>query len=155
MSIFPDVLVSIISKVSPVLGTALGGPAGGLVGSLISGALGVDMNKTDEVVKALEDPIMVSKLKELELQMNDLQNARSEASKETGGLRFVRPILAIVAMFAIFADVILINHVTDRVVNEILIIMLVSLVWDVRQIYSFYFGKGEEVPSFLLPKKKH
>ncbi len=114
------------------------------------------MNKTDEVVKVLEDPAMVSKLKELELQVNDLQNARNEASKETGAYRLVRPILALFAMLAIFTDVILINYVTDRVVNEILIIMLVSLVWDVRQIYTFYFGKGEEAPTnFLFPKKKH
>jgi tetrahydromethanopterin S-methyltransferase subunit D len=38
MSIYSS-LVPIISKVSPVLGSALGGPAGALVGSLISSAL--------------------------------------------------------------------------------------------------------------------
>ncbi len=150
-----NLVIDAISKVSPVLGAALGGPVGGIVGSLISGALGVDMNKPDEVVKALEDPVYLSKLKEVELQLTDLQNARVEASKETGGLRFVRPILAIVAMIAIFADIVLINYVTDRVVNEILIIMLVSLVWDVRQIYKFYFGSGEEAPTSLFMKKRH
>lgn len=154
MSLLPDVLVSIVSKFSPVLGAALGGPAGGIVGSLISGALGVDMNKPDEVIKALEHPDSASKLKSIELQLSDLQNARSEASKETGALRFVRPLLAIVAMIAIFGDILLINYITDRVVNEILIIMLVSLVWDVRQIYKFYFGSGEEAPTSLFVRKK-
>lgn len=154
MSIY-SALVPIISKVSPVLGSALGGPAGALVGSLISSTLGVDMNKPEEILKKLEsDPSALDKLKELELQLKDLQDARSEASKETGALRFVRPALALFAMIAIFADVLLINYVEDYVVNQILIVMLVSLVWDVRQIYKFYFGSGEEVPSFLLKNKR-
>lgn len=154
MSIYSS-LVPIISKVSPVLGSALGGPAGALVGSLISSTLGVDMNKPEEILNKLDsDPSSLDKLKELELQLKDLQDARRESSKEVGALRFVRPILAGLAMLAIFVDVILINYVEDYVVNQILVVMLVSLVWDVRQIYKFYFGSGEEVPSFLLKGKR-
>lgn len=154
MSIYSS-LVPIISKVSPILGSALGGPSGALVGSLISATLGVNMNKPEEILNKLDsDPSSLDKLKELELQLKDLQDARSEASKEVGALRFVRPILAGLAMVAIFADVLLINYVDDYVVNQILIVMLVSLVWDVRQIYKFYFGSGEEVPSFLLKDKR-
>lgn len=154
MSIY-STLVPIISKVSPVLGNALGGPAGALVGSLISSTLGVDMNKPEEILNKLDsDPSSLDKLKELELQLKDLQDARSEASKEVGALRFVRPVLAVLAMVAIFVDIILINYVEDYVVNQILIVLLVSLVWDVRQIYKFYFGSGEEVPSFLLKGKR-
>lgn len=154
MSIYSSI-IPIISKVSPVLGSALGGPAGALVGSLISSTLGVDMNKPEEILNKLDsDPSSLDKLKELELQLKDLQDARTEASKEVGALRFVRPMLAGLAMVAIFADVLLINYVEDYVVNQILIVMLVSLVWDVRQIYKFYFGSGEEVPSFLLKGKR-
>jgi len=153
MSIY-SALVPIISKVSPLLGSALGGPAGALVGSLISSTLGVDMSKPEDLLNKLSDPSALDKLKELELQLKDLQDARIEASKDTGALRFVRPALALFAMLAIFADVLLINYVEDYVVNQILIVMLVSLVWDVRQIYKFYFGSGEEVPSFLLKDKR-
>jgi hypothetical protein len=153
MSIY-SALIPIISKVSPVLGSALGGPAGALVGSLISSTLGVDMSKPEELLSKLSEPGALDKLKELDLQLKDLQDARSEASKEVGALRFVRPVLALFAMLAIFADVLLINYVEDYVVNQILIVMLVSLVWDVRQIYKFYFGNGEEVPSFLLKDKR-
>lgn len=149
-------IISIISKVAPVLGTALGGPAGGIVGSLISSALGVDLTKPEEVSRKLEnDPECAAKLKDLELQLSDLQAARCEASKDTGYLRLVRPGLAIAAMCAIFADIFLIKYVVDDdIVRQILIVMMVALVWDIRQIYKFYFGNNEqEVPSFLFGKK--
>jgi hypothetical protein len=153
MSLIPDAFVSLISKVSPILGSALAGPAGGIVGSLISNALGVDMDKHDEVAKKLEDPGCVAKIKELELQFSDLQNARVEASKDQGYLKLVRPLLAIFAMIAIFADIYAIEYTTNDILEQIIIVMLVVLVWYVRQIYKFYFGSGEEVPSFLLKKK--
>src|SRR5258707_1332555 len=146
MSIYAS-LIPIISKVSPILGSALGGPAGALVGSLISSTLGVDMSKPEELLSKLSEPSSVDKLKDLELQLKDLQDARIQASKDTGALRFVRPALALFAMVAIFIDILLINYVEDYVVNQILVVLLVSLVWDVRQIYKFYFGSGEEVPS--------
>jgi hypothetical protein len=153
MSIYAS-LIPIISKVSPILGSALGGPAGALVGSLISSTLGVDMSKPEDLISKLSEPSSVDKLKDLELQLKDLQDARDQASKDTGSLRFVRPVLALFAMVAIFVDIILINYVEDYVVNQILVVLLVSLVWDVRQIYKFYFGSGEEVPSFLLKDKR-
>ncbi len=153
MSIYAS-LIPIISKVSPILGSALGGPAGALVGSLISSTLGVDMSKPEDLISKLSEPSSVDKLKDLELQLKDLQDARTQASKDTGALRFVRPALALFAMVAIFIDILLINYVEDYVVNQILVVLLVSLVWDVRQIYKFYFGSGEEVPSFLLKDKR-
>jgi hypothetical protein len=32
--------------------------------------------------------------------------------------------------------------------------MLVFLVWDVRQIYKFYFGSGDDLPDFMDKIKK-
>ena len=151
------IVSSIISKVAPALGGALAGPAGGFVGSLISSVLGVDMSKPDEVEKKIqEDPDCVVKLKELELQLADLQSARAEASKETGYLRLIRPFLAIAAMMAIFIDIVLIKYIVDDdIVKQILIVMMVCLVWDVRQIYKFYFGSDSDVPRFLFRKRNN
>lgn len=154
---FPTLIVTAISRISPVLGSALGGPLGSVVGSLISSVLGgVDMQNSDIVSQALNNPEAIKKIKELELQFTDLQNARLEASKETGTIRFVRPILAIVSMFAIVADIIAIEYTTNEILSQVLIIMLVILVWDVRQIYKFYFGSGDDLPNlpFLNTKKK-
>jgi len=149
-------VISIISKVSPVLGSALGGPAGGAVGLLISKVLGVDLKKPDEVKNIIDnDPDSLNKLKELEMQLSDMQQAREQASKETGALRFVRPILALAAMCAIFINIFAIKYVVeDTFVKEILLVMMVFLVWDIRQIYKFYFGNEEEVPGFLLRNKR-
>lgn len=69
MSIFSD----IIGSVSPILGTALGGPVGGLLGSAISAALGVDPADQDAVRMAVKDPLVVQRLKELEVQAQLIQ----------------------------------------------------------------------------------
>lgn len=152
----PSAIVSIISKVSPVIGTALGGPAGSIVGTLVSTALGgVDMRNADDVARVINsNPESVQKLKELELQLTDLQNARIEASKETGAYKLVRPILAIFAMIAIFADIMAIEYVENQVVSQVLIVMLVVLVWDIRQIYKFYFGSSDEIPNMPFINKR-
>ncbi len=149
-------IISIISKVSPVLGSAMGAPGGGIVGLLISKVLGVDMKDPELLKKKIDDdPLCLAKLKELEFQISDIQSARMEARGDTGLLKFVRPGLAIAAMMAVFIDILLIRYVVDdELVKQILIVMMVFLIWDIRQIYKFYFGNEEEVPNFLLNKLK-
>lgn len=124
---------------------------GGIVGDLISSVLGgVNMTDHESVAKSLEGQQNQAKLKELELQLIDLQNARLFAQKESS--KWVRPFLAVLAMLAVFADIVAIQYVTDKMLNEILIMMLVFLVWDIRQIYSFYFGKPGDLPEIIKPK---
>lgn len=152
-----NILIDAITKISPVLGTMLGGPAGGLVGTLISRTLGgIDMSDPAKVVQAIKsDPDAERKIRELDIQLNDLQHARIEASKEVGAMKIVRPLLAIAAMIAIFINIVLIKYVVeDEIVRDVLIVMMVFLVWDIRQIYKFYFGNEEEVPGFLFSKLK-
>jgi len=155
MSIIPNSIVNIISAISPVLGTALGGPAGTLVGSLISKAIGVNMDDPNEVARKLEDPECVHKLKELELQLNDLHDARLAASNETGALRFMRPFLVIVAFLSLFGDILLIMYVDDDIIRQILLAFTGILILDIRQIYKMYFGGWDDKINFLSsPFKK-
>ena len=57
---------SVVGTVAPVLGTALGGPFGGLAGKMIQDALGVD--NEDAMVQELQaNPDALVKLKEVEL----------------------------------------------------------------------------------------
>lgn len=150
-------VISIISKVSPVLGTALGGPAGGIIGSIISKVLGVDMKNPDSVQKALdEDPECANKLKELELELNELQSARSAANSETGFMRYVRPMLVLLAFFSLFADIVLLIYVEDQAVRQLLWVFTGVLILDIRQIYKLYFGNWEEKTNFItgIFKKK-
>ncbi len=53
----------------PLLGTALGGPAGGAVGGLIANALGLGSDSTPDQIEAAiaTDPTAASRLRELEL----------------------------------------------------------------------------------------
>ena len=56
-----------VAKVAPLLGTLVGGPAGGTVGAMISSALGCDPHP-DAVAQALKtDPQAAVKLRQMEL----------------------------------------------------------------------------------------
>ena len=59
-----------VSSVAPILGTAVGGPAGAAVGALISAVLGVGVDSTPEqVYEAIKsDPESALKLRQLELE---------------------------------------------------------------------------------------
>jgi len=143
-----------ISKISPTLGAALGGPAGALVGAMISKSFGTETTDPQKIIDKLQDPANADKLKELEIKLTDLQDAREEANKEVGAVKLTRPFLAIAAMGAVFVDLYMINYVQSDIVQEILVIMLVVLVWDIRQIYKFYFGSGENLPFDIFKSKK-
>ena len=61
-------LSTTVGKFAPMIGTLLGGPAGGAVGSLVANVLGVG-NSDDEILSALtHDPDAAVKIKELETQ---------------------------------------------------------------------------------------
>lgn len=95
-----SVLASIVGKVAPILGTALLGPAGGVIVSLIGQALGLSSKSIGDVTNALQsDPSANAKLAALEyehsealtaLENQDRANARQreiEVGKEPVALR--------------------------------------------------------------------
>lgn len=116
-----------LAKSLPILGTVLGGPAGGAIGSLVSSALGVS-NDAESVNAALSaDPAALEKLKELEvnskvqlqqlavtaeqnrlaaanqqfqLEAGDRDSARKLAATQKGD--WIRPSLAVLLLVAIF-----------------------------------------------------
>ena len=55
-----------VAKSAPVLGTLLGGPAGGAIGSLVASALGVQNNASDVSQALVTDPDAAVKLKQIE-----------------------------------------------------------------------------------------
>lgn len=109
------------------------------------------MANPESVLKALEVPSNVDKLKELELQLTDLQNARVAASKESP---LPRLLLAVAAHLALFADVYFIEHVHNDLLRQLLLMMMVILIWDIRQVYKFYFGSSSDLPDMGLVKRK-
>lgn len=155
MSIIPYNLVSIVSKVSPVLGSALAGPAGGIVGSLISSVIGADMKDQNDVAKKLDDPDCVAKLKELELQFSDLADARNKFNSYPTSIKVIYLLLTLFAMLSLAADIYLLDFVENPVSQGVLLVVLYFIVNDLRQIYKFFFGSGEDLPlSMFIGKKK-
>lgn len=62
-------LISQVSQYAPALGLALGGPAGGVVGALVSAAFGIDSNDPKKLIeKIAADPGAGLKLKQIEYQ---------------------------------------------------------------------------------------
>lgn len=141
-----DDITDAISKISPTLGAGLAGPAGAIIGALIGNALKVDTLDSKKIADKLKEPESIDKLKELELKLADLQDAREEASKETGINKLTRPFLALLSMLALLIDLIAMNFSTSNLVQQVLLIMLIFIIWDIRQIYKFYFGSGENIP---------
>ncbi len=92
-------IVSKISAAAPMVGTLLGGPAGGAIGgvlSMVASALGVEPSQDAVATAVLADPEALLKLKTLEASnalelqrmiLADVQNARNrqiEHEKVTG-----------------------------------------------------------------------
>ena len=68
-----------VGKIAPLVGTAIGGPAGAAIGSMVSSALGVD-NTPDAVAHALKtNPDAAIKLRQFELENE--QDIRAHAFK--------------------------------------------------------------------------
>lgn len=126
-------IANAVGKAAPILGTALGGPIGGLAGALVASALGTE-NTPDAVSTALSaDPAALEKLKEAELankaqmqqllvqqEQNRMQFAlntyQAEASDRDSARKlaaqqpkdFMRPLLSIVVMAATVTIVMLV-----------------------------------------------
>lgn len=109
-------LAGVVSKVAPVLGTALGGPAGGAVGLLISTALGSEQTPAAVAAAIQAHPEAALKLAEIETnyrtaQLNAAtaqhseteQTARAEQQSGDEYVRRTRPSLARKSAFVTFA----------------------------------------------------
>lgn len=72
----------LIGTAAPIVGTAIGGPAGAAIGSLVAGVLGVE-NTPDSVAEAIKaDPNIVVKLKELEFKAHELDVKAVEVARQ-------------------------------------------------------------------------
>ena len=108
-------LTGVVGKIAPMLGAALGGPAGGAVGSMISAALGVD-NTPDAVAEAVKtNPEAAVKLAEIQANLEIArlnadtaqhseteQTARAEQQSGDEYVRRTRPGLARKSAYATF-----------------------------------------------------
>jgi hypothetical protein len=61
-------LSEIVSKYAPLLGSVIGGPAGGAIGALVAAQFGADPKDADDLVKRIEgDPEAANKLMQMQM----------------------------------------------------------------------------------------
>lgn len=155
-----------IGSAAPILGTLIGGPAGGAVGGLIASALGTKPTP-DDVAAALKDPDAVFKLRQLEaekeVRLKELlvdqakaemaaraaseqtdANDRADARRAQVQLHSRMPgVLAVVVTLGFFGVVgLMLAGVWKPNDNNALLLLLGSLGTSWGAIVNFYFGSS-------------
>ena len=145
-------LITMVSKFAPAIGTALGGPLGGLAVSAIAERLGVK-NEVEAVTKAIKaDPEAALKLQQLENEkfkavLADKDSARNReatiATSEKAPLlnKLISPALALIVVSAwVGIQFILINSTVPQEMRELVARVLGTLDGALMVILSYYFG---------------
>lgn len=150
-----DTLVGLLKTAAPTVATALTGPAGGAVVSMIAKQFGVE-DTVEAVTKHLqanpEDAIKLKELdlKELEVHAKDRDSARIRevelAKSEHAPYinKIVTPVLALGVMalsFSLFATLIFVEVKPEA--KDILIYILGVLSAAVMQVLTYYFGSSQ------------
>ena len=157
-----DTVKGLIGKGAPLLGTLVGGPAGGAVAAMIASTLGVE-GTPDAIEAALNgDPDAMVKLKELELthkteleKMNledtkirllDTQDARAAeiARMNAGGSNKFMYSLATLVVVAFIADIFILIYVPLPASSEKIVYMLTGgLAAEFGSIMRYFFGSSK------------
>ena len=145
-------LIAMVSKFAPAIGTALGGPLGGLAVSAIAEKLGVS-DEVEAVTKAIKaDPEAAIKLQELENDkfkaiLADKDSARNReatiATSEKAPLinKLVSPVLALIVVVAwVGIQYTLLNTTVPQEMRELVARVLGTLDGALMVILSYYFG---------------
>jgi len=145
-------LIAMVSKFAPAIGTALGGPLGGLAVSAIAERLGVK-DEVEAVTKAIKaDPEAAMKLKQLEIEkfkavLADKDSARNReatiATSEKAPLlnKLISPALALIVVTAwVGIQFTLINSTVPQEMRELVARVLGTLDGALMVILSYYFG---------------
>ena len=145
-------LIAMVSKFAPAIGTALGGPLGGLAVSAIAEKLGV-ADEVEAVTKAIKaDPESAIKLQQLENEkfkavLADQDSARNReatiATSEKAPLinKLVSPVLALIVVVAwVGIQYTLLNTTVPQEMRELVARVLGTLDGALMVILSYYFG---------------
>lgn len=147
-----DDLISMVKGMAPAIGTALGGPLGGLAVSALAERFGV-ADEVEAVTKAIKaDPEAAMKLKQLEVEkfkavLADKADARSREAQivtsEKAPLinKLVSPTLALIVVVAwVGIQFTLLNTTVPQEMRELVARVLGTLDGALMVILSYYFG---------------
>jgi len=147
-------LISMVSKFAPAIGTALGGPLGGMAVSALAERFGVK-DEVEAVTKAIKaDPEAALKLQQLEVEkfkaiLADKDSARNrEVAIVTSDKvplinKLISPTLALVIVVAwVGIQFTLLNTTVPQEMRELVARVLGTLDGALMVILSFYFGSS-------------
>ena len=148
-----ELFKSVIGAVAPTIGTALGGPMGGMAANMVSQALGCNNNPKD-IEKAVQNatPEQLAELKKLDndfeikmkeldvdlfaLETADIQSARSMFSKD-----WTARIIGIATLGGFLGYIFLITLMPPEANSEALVNLVLGYLGGLASaIISFYFG---------------
>tara|TARA_R110000751_G_scaffold79366_1_gene160001 strand:- start:3407 stop:3880 length:474 start_codon:yes stop_codon:yes gene_type:complete len=152
-----DLIKNVIGAVAPTLGTALGGPMGGMAANMISEVLGCDP-EPKKIQKAIEQatPEQLAELKKVEtefdikmkeldvdlfaLETADIQDARGKFGKD-----WTARIMGIVVVGGFMGYIFLVTLQPPEQNSEALINLVLGYLGGLASaIISFYFGASHK-----------
>ena len=149
------ILKTVIGTVAPSLGTALGGPMGGMAANLVTKALGIDAKSSPKqmqaaVEKATPEQLAALKkvetefevrMKELDVDLFKLETADVQEARNAFKGDWTPKVFGLVALFGFVGYIFLVTlHPPSENSDTIVSLVLGYLGGLVSGISSFYFG---------------
>jgi hypothetical protein len=146
-------LLNIVGAVAPTLGTALGGPLGGMASNVISKVLGVDNNEAAidqalqnatpeqllEIKKAEKD--FEVKMKELNVDVFKLETQEKQDARKTFSKDWTARIIGIAMVSGFLGYIFLVTLQPPEQNSEALINLVLGYLGGLASaVISFYFG---------------
>jgi len=161
-----DILAG-LANLSPIIGTAIGGPVGGIIGKGISVAAGVITGKTDpddilkeltlnpEKLLELEIKVQELELEELRIHAADRDSARAmqtALAKVGHGSAWAAPVVSLVVSIGFFIMLYVVLNKAQVEISDVAFIMLGSLAAGFTQVLNYWLGssKGSSDKTQLL-----
>mgnify|MGYP001494504911 FL=1 len=150
-------LGNIVGAVAPTLGTALGGPFGGMAGDVISKVLGVENNpKSIEQALANATPEQLieikkaekefeAKMKELDVDLYDLEAKEKQHARNTFSKDWTARIIGIAMVGGFLGYIFLVTLQPPEQNSEALINLVLGYLGGLASaVISFYFGASNK-----------
>jgi lipoprotein signal peptidase len=160
VNLFSD-LIGLVSKASPVLGTALGSPLSGVVLTLIANAVKANPIDLKDIIEKLKaDPEADIKMKDMETMVNDLTSARNREIAYTNATKhrdWMLPALSLLVALGFFLTlwiVIVMDYQDDQ--KYFMYAFVIGIGVQFAQVYNYYFGRynSEIISSLSAPVVK-
>lgn len=150
---------SLVSAVAPVIGTAVGGPLGGMAVKAVGDALGLSEATEDTIAKALTgasaeqlaalkaaDQAFAAKMKELDIDLAKIDANDRASARQMATIDHVTPrVLAVVIVSGFFGllGYMLVYGLSRNVAgSEAFILLLGALSAAFGSVMQFYFGSS-------------